>query len=184
MVTTRSKSATSPPPLETEAAMQQNGTRIILVFHIFALLWFGSVWFWHLGDDAKKLPGANEFGWFFRYLTFFGFTLQVLQLLVCCLAGILTTKPRLLWLADTLSCAVFGVAHVITINHKLIWMLTKAPVEGAHIERPFFLGFTVHYANSTVWDVGRGTKGLMEQMIVLVTVILDLPPVHMYVRIP
>lgn len=38
------------------------------------------VWFWHTEPPAHVLPGAKGWGWFFRYLTFYGFTVQTVQL--------------------------------------------------------------------------------------------------------
>lgn len=37
------------------------------------------VWSWHFSDRAQRLPGAQGFGWFFRYVTFWGWTLQTVQ---------------------------------------------------------------------------------------------------------
>ena len=36
-------------------------------FHLAALSWFAFVFFWHFfSPQAKQLPGASGFGWFFR----------------------------------------------------------------------------------------------------------------------
>lgn len=43
-------------------------------------------WVWHTTAAAAVLPGAHGFGWFFRYLTFCSYTLQLIQLVFCCLA--------------------------------------------------------------------------------------------------
>lgn len=55
------------------------------VFHLLAFLWYTRVWTWHFTPDAAMLPGARGFGWFFKYLTFYSYTLQLLQLGLCCL---------------------------------------------------------------------------------------------------
>lgn len=34
------------------------------------------VWGWHITPQAQNHPGSKGFGWFFRYLTFYSFTLQ------------------------------------------------------------------------------------------------------------
>lgn len=55
-----------------------------LIFHVVALAWYLRVWLWHFGPQAALLPGAKGFGWFSRYLTFYSFSLQLVQLLLCC----------------------------------------------------------------------------------------------------
>ena len=51
-----------------------------LVVHAVAFAWFAFVWTWHLTPAAAALPGNHGFGWFFRFLTFYSFSLQTLQL--------------------------------------------------------------------------------------------------------
>lgn len=46
------------------------------------------VWGWHTSEQAAAHPGALGFGWFFRYLTFYSFSLQVLQLALAALSDI------------------------------------------------------------------------------------------------
>ena len=86
--------------------------------HFALLAWHSFVWFWHfLSPLAKNLPGAAGFGFFFRcdpehggwcnlckphrrltgwgftrYLTFFSYTLQLAQLIVCCAAVALPVR--------------------------------------------------------------------------------------------
>ncbi len=50
------------------------------VFHIVAFAQTFSVWFWHFTPASHYLPAASLFGYFFRYLTFCTYTLQVLYL--------------------------------------------------------------------------------------------------------
>jgi hypothetical protein len=54
-----------------------------LVVHTVAFVWFTRVWLWHLTPAASVLPGAQGWGWFVRYLTFYSFTLQTAALGVC-----------------------------------------------------------------------------------------------------
>lgn len=61
---------------------------VAFVFHMICLITYVRVWMWHTTAAAAVLPGSKGFGWFFRYLTFYSYTLQLLQLLVCCLAHI------------------------------------------------------------------------------------------------
>lgn len=42
--------------------------------------WFCFVWLWHTTPAAAHLPGAQGFGWFVRFLTFYCYTLQTLML--------------------------------------------------------------------------------------------------------
>lgn len=58
------------------------------VVHAFALLCYVRVWLWHLTPEAQLLPGSTGFGWFFRYLTFYSYSWQMLQLFIACLADI------------------------------------------------------------------------------------------------
>jgi hypothetical protein len=43
---------------------------------------------WHLSVEASLHPGAHGFGWFFRYLTFYSFSLQFATLGLSCLSDI------------------------------------------------------------------------------------------------
>ena len=51
-----------------------------LVVHTLAFVWFARVWLWHLTPAAAVLPGAQGFGWFIRFLTFFSYTMQTVTL--------------------------------------------------------------------------------------------------------
>jgi hypothetical protein len=61
---------------------------LCLLFHSACLAWYISVWAWHTTPAASYLPGASGFGWFFRYLTFYSFTLQLVALLLGALDGV------------------------------------------------------------------------------------------------
>ncbi len=156
--------------------------------HAFALLCYVRVWLWHLTPAAQLLPGSTGFGWFFRYLTFYSFSWQMLQLFIACLADI-SKVAILAWLlsssccclqtchifhsrvqstasklqdpynsrvlnmwADDLSCALFGMANSVTAMFYLIDATTgkDALVEGGEIDRPPWLGFSVHVFNTIV----------------------------------
>lgn len=62
--------------------------------HAFALLCYVRVWLWHLTPAAQLLPGSTGFGWFFRYLTFYSYSWQMLQLFIACLADISKVANR------------------------------------------------------------------------------------------
>ena len=55
-------------------------------------------------------------------------------------------------LADTFSCVVFPFANMVTVLYTAVHYLTgrDGAVEGGEIERPPWLGFTVHYLNCIV----------------------------------
>jgi hypothetical protein len=59
---------------------RSGGSTLCLLFHSACLAWYISVWAWHVTPAASYLPGASGFGWFFRYLTFYSFTLQLVAL--------------------------------------------------------------------------------------------------------
>ena len=48
------------------------------------------VWGWHLSPQAAAHPGAHGFGWFFRYLTFYSFSLQAATLALSALSDIVS----------------------------------------------------------------------------------------------
>lgn len=139
---------------------------IAFAYHITFLAVFGKVWSWHWTPAASNLPGAQGFGFFFRYLTFCSFTLQVLQLILCVTArfpkvrdhgipyGVTNraqsekARLRLTSWADDLSCALFGLAHAVTLLYYAIHSATQDVVEGGPVERPPWLGFTVHVLNT------------------------------------
>ncbi|CAL8468421.1 g7961 [Coccomyxa elongata] len=125
------------------------------IFHTVALSWYLYVWTWHFtSDTAKVLPGASGFGRFFRYLTFYSYTLQLIQLLAsfCCHLPKALRIPAAEKFADDLSCAVFGLANVVTCMFYLIDAATSDVVEGGKVDhqRPPWLGVSVHFINSVV----------------------------------
>ncbi|PRW20871.1 Leucine Rich Repeat isoform B [Chlorella sorokiniana] len=123
------------------------------MFHAFALLFYVRTWMWHTTPAAAGLPGAQGFGWFFRYLTFCSYTLQMVQLAVCCMAHVSRQskrKRRLTELADQLSCALFGIANTVTALFFAIEKSTNGLVEGGAADRPAWLNMAVHVVNSLV----------------------------------
>lgn len=123
------------------------------IFHSFALLFYVRTWMWHFSPAAAALPGAQGFGWFFRYLTFCSYTLQLVQMFICCLAHVARSEKRkrkLKATADQLSCALFGIANTVTALFFAIEKSTKGLVEGGQLQRPAWLNLTVHVANSVV----------------------------------
>jgi hypothetical protein len=139
------------------------------------LAWLVIVWLWHLTPAASVLPGATGHLWFFRYLTFYSFSLQLLAVALAVAhetsalfssSSAAAAKPpakssargarkptlrhRLALWADDLGCAVFCFAHVVTLMFHLIQRAQgrERAVEGAHIERPPWLDASVHRLNA------------------------------------
>lgn len=61
---------------------------LAFAYHVAFLAIYAKVWVWHWTPAAAGLPGAQGFGFFFRYLTFCSFTLQLVQLMFCVAARI------------------------------------------------------------------------------------------------
>jgi len=135
---------------------------LVFAFHSAAFLWFTRVWLWHATPAAAALPGSAGFGWFFRYLTFCSFTAQTGALGLCCAAHVAPAggkaKAKLARAADDASCALFGLANVVTLMYHAIEASTGGVVEGGHLARPPWLGFAVHAGNAaTAWaDLALG----------------------------
>lgn len=123
-----------------------------LVVHTVAFIWFARVWLWHLTPAASGLPGAQGFGWFVRYLTFYSFTLQTFTLGLATMddwGKLLSGRSHYSRLVDDLASSQFALAHVVTIMFYTIQTATKSMVEGG-VERPPWLNVTVHLFNTLV----------------------------------
>lgn len=124
-----------------------------LVVHVVAFCWFSFVWLWHLTPAAAQLPGNHGFGWFFRFLTFYSFSLQTLQLGMATVDDLQRTwygKSRWTKPTDDLACAIFAFTHVVSIMFYTIQSTTKLAVEGGHVVRPPWLDVSVHAFNTMV----------------------------------
>lgn len=100
-----------------------------------------------------SLPGSQGFGWFFRYLTFWSYSLQLLQLGLCLVTHTSRNSRHryvISQAADKLSCAVFGLANTVTAMFYAVESTTQGLVEGGATDRPWWLAFAVHVANSAV----------------------------------
>ena len=124
------------------------------LFYVFAFANNFVVWFWHFTPFASYLPGASLFGFFFRYLTFCTYTLQTMHLGLSLFTEVLIgakeckrTRPRLARFADDLGCVVFPLANIVTILFYGVLKQFPSPIEGASVERPPFLDFSVHALN-------------------------------------
>jgi hypothetical protein len=153
---------------------------VAFAFHLLAFVLYLRVWLWHTTPAALLLPGATGFGWFFRYLTFCSYTLQLVQLAVCCMAHLTKVRSRvalarlrlaapaaahrpaaaalqsparrarLSTAADRLSCAAFGIANTVTAMFYAVENTTQGLVEGGAADRPWWLAAAVHVLNSAV----------------------------------
>jgi hypothetical protein len=124
-----------------------------LVVHLVAFAWFSFVWCWHLTPGAAQLPGNFGFGWFFRFLTFYSFSLQTLQLGMATVDDLQRTwygRSRWTKPTDDLACAIFAFTHVVSIMFYTIQSTTKMAVEGGHVTRPPWLDVSVHAFNTMV----------------------------------
>jgi hypothetical protein len=65
---------------------------------------------WHLSVEASMHPGAHGFGWFFRYLTFYSFSLQFATLGLSCLSDIAREVRNHLILSQSRGAAAENVA--------------------------------------------------------------------------
>lgn len=52
---------------------------IDMLWHFLGAAFALNIFIWHFSEQATKLPGARGFGWFFKFLTFWGWSLQTLQ---------------------------------------------------------------------------------------------------------
>ncbi|MEW5315806.1 MAG: hypothetical protein WDW38_007211 [Sanguina aurantia] len=130
---------------------------LVTVSHTLCLGWWLRVWLWHTSEAALVLPGSRGFGWFFRYLTFYSFTLQLAQLCLCTVYGWSrkwrggrpsSSLTRLAGWSDDLSCAALGFATATTILYHIVdaALGRKGIVEG-EAERPVWLSPSVHVFN-------------------------------------
>lgn len=55
---------------------------------------FAYVWGWHHSAAAALLPGADGFGWFYKYLTFWGLTMQLVSFVVSTVQLLVPVKVR------------------------------------------------------------------------------------------
>ena len=65
------------------------------MLHFVGAFIFLLVFVWHFTQAASRLPGAKGFGWFFKFLTFWGWTIQTFQYIFVALCSI-TSPVRLL----------------------------------------------------------------------------------------
>lgn len=141
------------PVIIQEASRFLRRQDVALFFHLAAFILYVRVWVWHTTPAALVLPGSTGFGWFFRYLTFWSYTLQLLQLSLCLLAHFVKSPKQRYALsiaADRLSCAAFGIANTVTAMFYAIENATQGLVEGGANERPWWLATAVHTLNSGV----------------------------------
>ena len=126
---------------------------IEFVFHVAALILYSRVWLWHTTPAALVLPGATGFGWFFRYLTFCSYTLQLVQFFLSVICRILPSKKArdaTSVAADRLACALFGLANTISAMFYTIEAGGKGLLDSSGPGKPWWLGETVHVLNSIV----------------------------------
>lgn len=136
-------------------SQRSNGAR--LLFHFLTFIWFLYIFCWHFGSEAATLEKAKGFGWFFKYLTFCGFTFQMIALFVSFLSDLFPQANTASFLADNLSCASFLIANIIMVMFWCLLVITKDPVDEdvqkgqLLLQRPpFWLSMILHLANAVV----------------------------------
>lgn len=120
------------------------------VFHMISFLYFLRVWIYHTSSAASSLKGSGEFGWFFRYLTFWSFTVQTWQLFLSTVADLSkkATKYRLKVDADDFACMAFATANTVTLMYYSLLVITRGNIDEG--ERVVWLSMTAHMLNSIV----------------------------------
>ncbi|KAK2077960.1 hypothetical protein QBZ16_003828 [Prototheca wickerhamii] len=121
------------------------------IFHVLCTLIFTRVWLWHFTPEAAELPGSKGFGWFFRYLTFCSYTLQMALFVISCLCQLVgkpQTRRRLERASDRLACALFPIACTVSLMYYALESTTQGLVERGGFNRPDWLDFAVHGGNS------------------------------------
>lgn len=128
-----------------------------LLFHFLTSISFIYIFCWHFGSEASSIEKSKGFGWFFKYLTFCGFTFQMIAFFVSFLSDLFPQANTANFLADNLSCASFLIANIITVMYWCLLIITKDPVDEdvRHgqllLQRPpFWLSIVMHLANAIV----------------------------------
>ncbi|KAK9825775.1 hypothetical protein WJX74_006903 [Apatococcus lobatus] len=122
------------------------------IFHALAFVFYVRIFLWHFQERAQQLPGAFGFGWFYRYLTFCSWNVQMIFLGLACLSKTSQVPSRQQWLAawtDDLACFGFGLAHCVTVMYYSVDRTTKLALQSSDM-RPPWLGPTVHVLNTVV----------------------------------
>lgn len=114
--------------------------------------YFVHVWLWHTSPEAAQMKGANEYGWFFRYLTFCSFTLQTVQLFSASLLDLTKegTNLQLRRVVDDLSCLTFSTANAVTIMYYTIEAMTNNVNESPSDCAFMWVDNVVHFGNCVV----------------------------------
>ncbi|KAH9329813.1 hypothetical protein KI387_001921, partial [Taxus chinensis] len=112
---------------------------------------------WHFGSEAATFSQSKGFGWFFKYLTFWAFTFQMISLLISFFSDLFPQVNRIVCVSDDLSCASFSMANVVTVMFWCLLVITKNPVDQnvqqgqLLLQRPFsWTSLCVHLGNVIV----------------------------------
>lgn len=141
--------------MSSSVSQPSNGAR--LLFHLISFISFLYIFCWHVGSKAATFEQSKDFGWFFKYLTFCGFTFQMIAFLVSFISDLFPQANRTSFLADNLSCASFVIANLITVMFWCLLLITKDPVD-QDVRRgelllqrpPFWLSIFLHLVNAIV----------------------------------
>ncbi|XP_073392325.1 uncharacterized protein [Physcomitrium patens] len=86
------------------------------------------VFCWHFGKQASQLPQAWDFGWFFKFLTFCGFSFQMIALMTSLLSHLFPEEKVLKRSANDMSCASFEIVNVVTLVYWAVTFWTSDPL--------------------------------------------------------
>ena len=148
-----SDSEASPPSTSVSGAGSKGASALQKTFHVLAFVQTFAIWFWHFTPLASYLPGASLPGFFFRYLTFCTYTLQMVYLACACVsdfAGEHKVGPRFLKATGILAGIAFTMSNVVTIMYYGIHQRFDSPIEGSHLDRPPYMNLSVHLFNAMI----------------------------------
>ena len=122
------------------------------IFHVIAFAQTFAVWFWHFTPLASYLPGYSYFGFFFRYLTFCTFTLQMFYLGCAVVSSCFGDKVSVRFKRVTggLAGMAFIMSNVVTVMYYGVMQQFPSPIEGSIVDRPPFLNLSVHCFNACI----------------------------------
>ena len=142
------------------------------IFHVLCTLVFTRVWLWHFTPEAAELPGSKGFGWFFRYLTFCSYTLQMALFVISCLCQLVGV--RMVWgVGRATALRSPQGAHNLTCAPPF-WHVLQKPQTRRRLERAsdrlacalFPIACTVslmYYTLESTTQVGRCLRGSEHQ---------------------
>lgn len=97
------------------------------LFHLVSFLTYLYIFCWHFSKQASTLPQAWEFGWYFKFVTFCGFTFQMVALTSAFISHLWPEGRMLKRIANDMSCAAFEIANTTTLVYWTVIFWTADP---------------------------------------------------------